>query len=382
MQQRANISEHDIRCSNACTRAGIAALLLSVVAIAMLQPLDKRKQLDSVVKYVLLRAVLQEDLNKLDTDQVWKFLKSTELGEQATKEWTLAKLLEYKIKDDGSSSFQYLQPSEQNARPVPNPPPQSLKKSSAPSKDLVPPAAPILSAPVIFIDRSIQPLHSIANALEELGNGEMLTRARQYSHQYDRSIYRWAILRYRIIMESKSKTEHILWAEPEEKSHSERTIPYVPNVPREDLLKHLTFLKTAELITHEPPDQSEADALLRDQANLTLPSVGVLVPLAPAATFVEISLVLLAVYFALYYREAKVSASFPAPATLFGVFSRTRLSRGVFSVLLLVPPVAAALLAQKSFWITSANVVPAVLIVLIAYMIRCEGTPSDLPPKN
>ena len=61
-----NISELDIRCSNSCTRAGLAALFLSAVALMMLQPLTKTKQLNAHLEYLVIRVAMKDMLVKFD----------------------------------------------------------------------------------------------------------------------------------------------------------------------------------------------------------------------------------------------------------------------------------------------------------------------------
>jgi hypothetical protein len=199
----------------------------------------------------------------------------------------------------------------------------------------------------------------------------MLTRARRYSFQYDQSVFRWTILRYHLILEGYTKGKQTPLGESKEMQRGQ-----VPSVSRNDLVNYLTFQTLSDLINYEVPNRTEADHLVREQASIVLPSVGFSIPLAAAATFVEISLVLLAIYFWLFYREARRSDQYPASATLFGVFARTTLSRSVFALLLLLPPSAAVLLAWRSFWNTPGNIVPAILVVLIGHLIAREGVPK------
>jgi hypothetical protein len=56
-------SELDIRCSDACTRAGLTALLISALAFSMLPFLARREALDALGKYMALRLSLMSILD-------------------------------------------------------------------------------------------------------------------------------------------------------------------------------------------------------------------------------------------------------------------------------------------------------------------------------
>ena len=390
------MSDYGIRCSTACTRAGLATLLLSAVAITMLQPLDKTRELDSVLRYLSLRLAMQERLNQLAADLVWKYLKNSPLGHAATKDWPLRQLIKFEVEDDGGSlraktiiapptSSETKKPEGKTALslqpsrpPVPTAPPNAPSTVPAPSKvpatptgprtsPLTPPAPP--SNIKILIERGIEPIRDIASSLVGLGNGKLLSTARNYSNQYNRSIYRWALLRSQLMCRNNPSCVPLF--------SSSRAVGNlsVGDVTETMVLDYLKFRDIFEMINYEPVRESDLDQLLKEQASLTFPSVGLSITAIRAASLVEMALVLMALYFWLYYREAKQSPNFPAQATLFGVFARTTLSRILFNILLLIPPVAAVFLAQKSFWITPTNVIPAALIVLIGCIIAREGTP-------
>jgi hypothetical protein len=52
-------TEHDIRCSTSCTKAGLTALLFSALAISLLQPIAKIKLADTLGTYISLRSHLK-----------------------------------------------------------------------------------------------------------------------------------------------------------------------------------------------------------------------------------------------------------------------------------------------------------------------------------
>mgnify|MGYP003395328783 CR=1 len=52
-------SQVDIRCSSACSRAAVTALLLSAIAISIIQPINEMKALTALSKYISLRDMLK-----------------------------------------------------------------------------------------------------------------------------------------------------------------------------------------------------------------------------------------------------------------------------------------------------------------------------------
>ena len=71
--------ELDIRCSEACTRAGLTALLFSALAMAMLQPFNtEQKSFDALANYLAWRWALKETLDELDADGCWQSLNRSD----------------------------------------------------------------------------------------------------------------------------------------------------------------------------------------------------------------------------------------------------------------------------------------------------------------
>jgi hypothetical protein len=162
---------------------------------------------------------------------------------------------------------------------------------------------------------------------------------------------------------------------------------YVASYTREELLKNLRLPDLAMLATHEPPTRAHAEALEKEQASITFPSLGVTTGLHPGATLVQFAIIISLAYFWLYYREARQSPRFPVAGTLFGALARTRASRAIFSALLVIPPAAAGMLASKLWWYSRENAAIALMVVVVAVAIRMQGTlPSrvhdDTPPAD
>lgn len=341
-----NLSELDIRCSNSCTRSGLTVLVLSIFAFVMLEPLTKTRQLEALIRYMSVRNVINEELNQLETDPVWKDLNSSDLASQASKDWNLAQLLDYRVKSSSGATD-----------------PTSSKDLSAPTELRV------------YANTEILPIHSINQMLDILGDGNLLKEAQHYSIRYNRSIYRWSKLRDRLLLQNSSKIGNIpagtvSKAEGKEKHNVSISV-------RDILRKYLTLPQIIELANYEEPDVSEIDFLIKESGKITFPWIGMPLGLRSGALFVEIGLLVSTLYFWLYYREARLSNNFPAHGTLFGVFARTRSSEIMFKAFLCVPPIAACLLAYRSFWATPINSFLAGLVLLSVLLIKYKESLSS-----
>lgn len=218
-------SEHDIRCSNSCTRAGITALVLGAVALSMLQPLTKTRALDALLQYVSLRGSLKNELDRLEIDPAWKSLKASDFGDKASKDWNLAQLLDYKVKLSFAPSS------------VPESQEETKRKSAvSPGPAKGPPAAP--TGLSVTVERRLEPIHVVGDVLTRLGDGALLSRARNYSYRYDWSIYRWASLLYQLLVDSKSKEGVVMVPIP---LRQKKQGSSVPNYSHDELLKYRLF---------------------------------------------------------------------------------------------------------------------------------------------
>jgi hypothetical protein len=184
----------------------------------------------------------------------------------------------------------------------------------------------------------------------------MLERARNYSHRYNLSIYGWQMLWYRIQREYRISTP------PGEYS---KTVS--------SAVLSLTFSNLVQLLNYELPTMSDVEILHKEQASVTLPSLGVPVGLVSATLFLEIGLLLAVFYFWIWYTEAAVSENFPAPGTLFGAIARSLLSRLIFLLLIWVPPIAGVWLALKSYWIKPENSIFAAFGIILTLVVLKEA---------
>ena len=317
-------------------------------ALSLLRPVDKLYALDALLAYASARIQINDNLALLDSDAAWKHLLATPDGEKAQTSWSLAQLLEYK----------YDYPPAETSAPTPPGSTQGLQVAAKPAPN-APPGPP--TAFRVHEVRRIEPLHRIADALTELGNGKRVTRSRAFSPLYDRSIYRWMIFRHRMVRESSS------W-KPCDKPQGTRSDSQwsAADFCREEFLATLSLPQIKQLAEFEAPQLREMLALVKEQDNVVLPNIGFPIAMLSAVFFVQAGILVSCLYFWLFFREARTSRAFPAAATLFGAFSRTTTSRVLLHVLAFVPPLAAGALATKSYSLTAVNVVPAVLTVFTA----------------
>ena len=181
-------SELDNRCSEACIRAGLTALLFAALAFSMLSPLAKQKAFDALGDYILSRLLLKDELDALEADKCWQILNRREIG---VSKWTMARLTDY----DCTSEPMEPEPNPQIAPPPLNPEVPDAPKEPETNAQLAPPSFVRIRAP---LDSAV----TIANRLTALGNGDLLTHARRATNQYDFKIYRWAVLWNRLFSQN------------------------------------------------------------------------------------------------------------------------------------------------------------------------------------
>ena len=359
-------AEGDVRCSNACTRAGIALLLLSAVCLGMIEPLDKTRELSALITYTSARLVLHHELERLKDDVAWRGLMASPSGKQASTSWTLDKLLDYTfLYSPPPATPPPERPKSPSIRIEPKPPKPGLKNA--------PPAVP--SNLRVGVQVPIEPLHNLVDALDHLGNGETLSLARRYSTLANVTILSWARLRYRFLLDAIARQNPGAIVLPKKGDVGPAV---VPSVSRDEQVRSFTYPQLVELANLGAPKSGDLDALIKEQRSVTLPSVGVPIGLLPSTTILGFAILVAFGYFWLYYAEARCSPRFPAEGTLFGVFARTRTRRILFFWLTILPLTATAAIAVKSFWVNSlwiryGNRIVVVLVAVVTVLVWLQG---------
>ncbi len=349
-------SRHDDNCSKSCTRSGVALLLLSAFAISMLPTLDRAEPLNTLVGYISRRNTLNEELTRLRSDPVWKLLKASD---PTAETWELGKLDEYQGDAEPVASAEQHsgQSTEVTPKETRSPGTPDERNSGRDSQKAPPPATQLR------ILQGIAPIPIIIKTLEELSDDDFLFRARSYSYRYNRLIEPWALQLNRNLSKAAAKVDSSKVQEGRQR--------------RADLVSKLVLQQVDNLADFNLPDLAEGERLIKE-ASFTLPSVGIPLGIASSTQLVEVALLVFSAYFLIWYREAQVSPNFPASGTLFGALARTGYSRFMFSLFIVLPPIAAALVAYRTIWLTYSNVVIAGIVTIIATIIWRDGKLSAL----
>jgi len=319
----------DIRCSEACTRTGLTILLLTAFVFSLI-PLWREEIVGKELgHYIQLRNNLTYKLDELDADKDWKEFPK----EQNPDERELSVLVKYEWG------------SKKNVDPAPD-----VAILSSPTAPITPPSAPTA---LTVTTPSLTPtiLGDIIETLKELDDGELTALVHSTSYAPSNSIYKWQLLRIRLLNNKTSK-----------------------------LLEDLTITEVRQLAAYERlsvDSRKLQEGGKRIPLSLTIPEVGI----EQATLLVEAALIGALFYFWLFQSEAEYSPSFPASATLFGAVSRTRTSHAVFLILIFIPFIAAALIAWQSFSDSKINIITAVLMLIPSYLILHRAR-HPIPKKS
>jgi hypothetical protein len=350
-------------CSASCTKAGIAALLLSVVALSLLPALGQLKGLRALSTHVLGRLMLKSAVADLDADPCWQVVRSEPDAERGT-----LVLLKKRVCDDDGKSLRVVVIPSPTASPPAQPSPRTMPLGLSKSDRIrsgsrrPPPPRDLL----ILI--SIEPLADIEKALVALGEVDTLSRARSvFQYRFGWSIYRWE---KRAIQLSN-------------RSVKENKLPTSPNTKNHDLHKYLTLADIRFLADFEFPDASAVEQVFTEHTRLTLPSALIPIGLSTATTLLEFSLLLCVIYFWLFQREARLSPNYPEWGTLLAVFDRTTASRVLFLLFASVPAWCSALVAARSTELAGAwNIILAVLVVIVTALIARQARHRAAPARQ
>jgi hypothetical protein len=287
------------------------------------------------------------------------------MGNQALKEWNLLKLVEYKCELPLKSKLNQTQSS-----PLVQSTPEGEKDKPDVKRK---PSAPTFSAPsapsALKLISNLWQVGEIIDLLNKLNDGRLLAKARSHSPQFDRSIYRWEMLRFRYYLKWLER-QGIVAIQEASKELGEETA----TIPKNELPKALTIENVKELSDYEYPKFSDIEPLRKEISQITLPPLGVPLSIFFATIILEFGLFFSIVYFRTYQREARLSESFPGPGTLFSVFNRTLTYRIIFKFMISFPAVASALLAFCTinifpYYYVLLNFILAILICCFSFRI-------------
>jgi hypothetical protein len=219
--------------------------------------------------------------------------------------------------------------------------------------------------------RPIDYMPRIAELLALLSDSDTLSRSRYVSRFFDVSIVRWASKRSNLMYGNAfsglctAEKEIEILDQGKKSSYADY---YVPKLDDRLMLSCLTFQDVQDLAHFELPTITNPTQLgSRDWTQIEL-SPGAL-PRDPymATVVVEILMFFALVHFGAYAREAVLSPTFPATATLFGAFSRPPQTLLVMLFALWCPLLASLGVAVMSrewpLWICSALIFYSVLSI-------------------
>lgn len=187
-----------IRCSEACTRSGLAALILAGVALGLLPVTDEAIRINSLRQYLNLRLALAETINQVENDDCWKSLTSNGAAATLSLE-EIAQLDCVETSGQGGVSFRVEPKKAQDntaARPNQASGPPSIPISEWSTQHAVPDTTPLKppSMPTglrMVMNYDMPQLALLTEILSNLGKSALLESARDVGPRFDHGIFRW-----------------------------------------------------------------------------------------------------------------------------------------------------------------------------------------------
>lgn len=387
--------------SDACTRSGAFALLLSVVLLLLIPywlNLPKRNALRS---YLTDRMNLEFLIEKLDDDPRWQNYKNVdatlesrsiaELMESSVVVSTSGTRIVYSEENTTSAKQERLaEPSglppgirayiPNNSGPqvpigVPNEIPKALKPA-APTLGVAKPSVTRLPGPPKMISvttsggLAADELPQVADFLKKLNDSEMLSRSLQVSNYFNNSIGRWINKRNMLVYRNSILKSCTMM--PLEVPHPVTRSPYVPTLYDEALLKCLSVEDVRELANFESPASVYNPPQFGEQVGAQIDVSPGGLPRDPylASILTQVLLFFVIMYFSAFTREAASQTAFPSRGTLFGAFSSSRPSLLVLFVALWSPFLASLSIGFASRrWLLIVCSVFIFLAVLSSHLV-------------
>jgi hypothetical protein len=321
------IDEIDKIASEACTRSGAFALLVSVLLLVLCVSLQGRKADRALADYVAARQNLAMFAEELQKDQIWQqYAESHTDADQKP----LAQLIHTKVDMSRTSANTGLQ----NPAGTPS---RSIEPHSPNSSDRAPLPPSGLTVSMSAELGELSEMSHIVQSWRELNDLNLLTRSSETSNYFSFSIAKWANRRANL-MYDHVRSGTCMVSEFEMPPRLFKSEHDVRDLSDEALMNCVTMRDLRELAQFELPQLSVPAQLGTKIGRDVDLSPGSLPKDPYAASLVAEALLFFAlVYFSAFVREAVSSDSFPARGTLFGAFSRTRGVLAVFFVALWAP---------------------------------------------
>jgi hypothetical protein len=369
-------SKVDISASEACTRSGVFALLMSVLCFLLTPYWQSRENEVSLKKYVAYRWDLVTTAETIAETPTWRIYKASHPSAESI---SIAQLLDVKIEPSPiEAKAPKAEPKLPNKRRNESHPQPATEKGqepvTVPGRPNPPKDVRITVAPTdlsVSMLRPIDYMARIAELLSLLNDSDVLSRSRRVSRFFDVSIVRWASKRSNLMYGNAfsglciPKMELEILDQSKKSSYADT---YVPKLDDQLVRSCLAFEDVQDLAHFELPSLTNPTPLgSRDWTQIEL-SPGAL-PRDPymATVVVEILLFFALIHFGAYAREAVLSPTFPAAGTLFSAFSRPPLTLLVLLFALWCPLLASLGVAATSrewpLWICSGLILYSVLSI-------------------
>lgn len=322
------------RCSDACTRSGITAVLTVAVALALLLPLETYQQAlneyekglqdyRQQIEYAQLRGHLSETVQFLTIDPCYRIW--TNAGKVILGRLTLNEISAIDCSKTAGVADQWLEwalEGQKKSKSINGPafrlPPEDLMESKAIAEEIKGAILKVLQAHARFRDNDIIARHGLA---------------------------------FETLLASKLRERHLWVPNRDQISAHELHARYgvrVMTLSENDLGLHLSVGGAIEVAGYrELTPRKEPDSPWKQ--NISLPQISISVDPMTAAMLIQFIFLLSLGYFLIFQKEAtRVAGSiFPGMATLFSVFQRTSFSKFAFYLLCCLPPSASFLLARS-----------------------------------
>lgn len=380
-----NVDNHgqvDAAASQACTKAGTFALLVSVFLFMLTIYWHDRRNDEALGKYVLARWNLALYLDNLDKDQLWTRYKELHPAAELSSLDTLRRAsLKIRVEATGAKTLNSNSPdfnpaagsqgaiSQQSHPPITKSPsskqPASRPDSPKLSQGPFTPAAPTGLQATMESTIEIYQVAHIIEHFKELNDPDTLEGASNVNNFFGLSIAKWVDLRGTTIYGNAvtgfcSVTQIEV---PSTRLLSKRSSPLIDE---NALLQCVTLHNLRELSAFEYPSPSnpiDLGSRIIREPNFSLGSL----PHDPFAASLasELLMGLVLFYFAAFAREATISKDFPVRGTLFGAFSNSNSQRRVFLLAVWIPFIACLTTAIASWNILIAlGTVPVLIATL------------------
>jgi hypothetical protein len=356
---RSNIT--DTVASSACTKSGAFALLLSLALVSLIPYWLEGREDSALGKYLALRLELATQIELLDDSGTWQTYKTAhpDAGSATMAHLVQATVL-IPLAESGSSGAVERK--------------EIVSSSKAVSSGVVPAPVTNLRAGIVS---GIDEIRQAADFMMQLDDSNLLTISRSYSNFFDLSIYRWSFKRNAMVSrnETSAGPEGCLQAasksppRPSQSAHPE-TKYFVPEIGKDVLLGCMTLDDVRSLAEFELPKLPDTTRYSGRSGKEVEISPGSLPrDLYMASVFAGSLLLFVVIYFGAFLREAVSSATFPAPGTLFGAFSRSPWTSTVFAIAVWIPAASSVAVALAS---------RRILLILCALLIMGAVLPIDL----